>query len=87
MKLTSDVDAETAIWLCLPNDTQRHATTRKPGALVQGSTITALCDESVGVPLTTYGREEPRTARVTDRCPECTDAVEALGIPSEDWNP
>jgi hypothetical protein len=80
-------DSLDRVYLIVPaGSSERHATLVRPGALIGGSVIAALCNRAIKVPLSTPYPREPKSRHITDRCSKCDAASERYDLPSRNWD-
>ncbi|QUH02528.1 hypothetical protein HUO13_18495 [Saccharopolyspora erythraea] len=77
---------EVAYWICPRGSGVRHATTTRPGALVNGSAIKALGGCAITVPMATPNDRVPRSRPVTAQCEDCKAVVVERGLISRIWD-
>ncbi len=69
-------EQEDVFWIVGAGADRRHAMTMRPGAVYAGQTVTAMCGTAVKIPQPTPSGREPRSAHVTERCPDCTECTD-----------
>jgi hypothetical protein len=89
---TEPPDADTVYWICPPRSLDvkvprvRHATTRKPGSLVHGRTITSIGGCLLKIPLATPNDRVPDSKHIQDCCPDCAKAANRLQVRQVLWD-
>lgn len=79
-------DRQDVFWIVGTGQTERHATTTRPGAVYAGQCVPALCDAQLKIPQTTPLGREPNTKKITDRCFECERISAAENCAETTWD-
>jgi hypothetical protein len=77
---------DVVFWIVPPAASVRHGITDKPGAWPAGTFVSALCGRQVKIPVPSSADARPKSASITEQCPECLTAYQARGCPSTVWD-
>ncbi|EQD86704.1 hypothetical protein A8924_7099 [Saccharopolyspora erythraea NRRL 2338] len=80
------VETPMAFWIVGVGEKVRHATDIRPGAAPAGDWIPTLCEVWIRVPFSTVIGQEPKSKDVTERCPNCTEAVSQRKYRDINWD-
>ncbi|MEV0054095.1 hypothetical protein AB0H34_26775 [Saccharopolyspora shandongensis] len=79
-------ETQEVYWIVGIGLARRHATPVRPGAQPGGEWIPSLCEVWMRVPFATLAGRTPRSTAITERCPQCTEAVDGRGFTGRHWD-
>ncbi|MDA3629194.1 hypothetical protein [Saccharopolyspora oryzae] len=81
-----DGDRQDVFWIVGMGLAQRHATIMRPGAVYAGQAVPALCATELKIPQPTPIGRDPRSAKITDKCPTCAERVAEADFAETTWD-
>lgn len=79
-------ERQDVFWVVGIGQTERHATTMRPGAVYAGQRVPTLCGGQVKIPQPTPLGREPNTKNITGKCLDCERIVTAANYAETTWD-